>query len=103
MLRQIRPGIYVTFKAKTQGLANDTTIIIETPDGQIRLPVTMIVDVDVQEVCEGSPVTSVLANRKGLLGLVKCIDGDEAWVEWQDKQKRTEKLNSLRLYAMQPI
>jgi hypothetical protein len=103
MPHRIKAGMFVTIRARVTRPYAEGRVGIETPDGEVSITEQMIVGIDTQEIQEGSPVESILANRAGLRGEVLGIRDGEAWVQWLGVAKTsTERTDTLRLARINP-
>lgn len=95
-------GTTVTVRGKIVSGASGAAYFVETDHGNVRIPESMIVAADHQNIEKDSIVESILPSRTGVRGVVIAIDGCDAWVKWSNNVNKTEKLLTLRIYNVPP-
>lgn len=97
----MRPGDFITFRARVVQVTDDEKILIETPQGNVSVPLSSVVGTD-REIRVDSLVTSTDPQRQGVVGIVKAIDGCDAFVRWPE-HPTVEDIGTLRLAQVKPM
>lgn len=102
VMTRFPPGTTLTIRGKVASNASGNAYMIDTPDGPVRIPESMVIASDFQEIAKDSIVESILPSRSGIKGVVLHVDGCEAWVRWSNNVPKTEKLITLRVAHIRP-